>query len=790
MPEEKLAIFTICSNNYMPMAKVLLASVRKFHPEADLFICLADGPVPMDGLYGHEAELVSIETLMIPDLPGFTFRYDVMELNTAVKPFMFLFLFEHRLYERVLYFDPDIEVFARLDAILIPLAEGATFAVTPHILEPAEWPDQPNDLNMLRAGTYNLGFLGARSGESVLTVLHWWARRLLYQCYNDQNSGLFVDQKFFDLVPGFVSSLAILRDSTLNVAYWNLKQRVLIREDENWIVDGRPLTFFHYSGFDPNKPSHLSKHTKLFEDGIDASLASLLGRYAAQLLTNGWGSIPRALYAYGRFKSGTPIPYVVRQMFRDRHPAWPSDPFETFEEHLHQLWPGAASATVTNFVAYLHETSPYLSSCMDVSTLHGQMLLVDWYIKHAARDLSLDSRLVEPVAATYGYRLPTIPIRTMEPERSDVSVIGYLRTTSGVGEGGRANLTALSEAGLRVNGYDVDLGVVADRSEESASAFLTERPDGRVRLFHLNADQLPLVMEHLRPLLETPAYTIVTPAWELADFPDAWLPAFDAVDEVWTQSRYVQLMLVRKLHKPVLHMRVALQTPVVASMRRRDFLLPEGRFLFFFAFDFLSFVERKNPSGAIEAFRRAFGKRPRGVRPALVVKVLNGALAPAALQELREQVEQDADIFLVERTLARPEVAALIGLCDAVLSLHRAEGFGLLIAEAMQLGRPVIATDYAATTELLSPVTGYPVDYRLVPVPPAAYPFGDGQVWADPDLDHAAWLMARLADEPGLATERVAAARAHLDQNYSPRSVAATQLARLRELGLVPRPPS
>ena len=724
---------------------------------------------------------------MIPDLPGFTFRYDVMELNTAVKPFMFLFLLEDRFYDHVIYFDPDIEVFARLDAILAPLAEGAAFAVTPHILAPAEWPEEPNDLNMLRAGTYNLGFLGARSEESVLTTLRWWARRLLYQCYNDQKSGLFVDQKFFDLVPGFVSSVAILRDSTLNVAYWNLKQRVLGRENDVWTVDGRPLVFFHYSGFTPDKANRLSKHTKLFDDGIDPNLTSLLGLYAAQLLAHGWGSIPRALYAYGRFESGTPIPYAVRQMFRDRHPAWPSNPFETFEGQLHQPWSGAASAVITNFLAYLHETSPYLSSCMDISTPHGQRLLTDWYIKHAARDLSLDSRLIEPVAVRFGHRLSAVSMTSIEPGRADVSVIGYLRTTSGVGEGGRANLTALSEAGLRVNGYDVDLGVVADRSEQSASAVLTDRPDGRVRLFHLNADQLPLVMEHLRPLLQKPAYTIVTPAWELADFPDAWLPAFDAVDEVWTQSRYVQLMLVRKLHKPVLHMRVALQTPPIAPMRRRDFFLPDGRFLFFFAFDFLSFIERKNPTGAIEAFRRAFGKRPPSARPALVIKVLNGALAPAALHSLREQIEQDADIFLVERTLARPEVAALIGLCDAVLSLHRAEGFGLLIAESMQLGRPVIATDYAATTELVSPTTGYPVDYRLVPVPPGAYPFGEGQVWADPDLDHAAWLMARLADDPGGAAAQVAAARVHLDQNYSPRSVAANQLARLRELGLVQR---
>ena len=787
---EKLAIFTVCSNNYMPMARAFIASARRFHPEADLFVCLADRVVSMPGLYGDGCEIVPMECLAIPDLPGFTFRYDIMELNTAAKPFMFLHLLEARGYGRVLYFDPDIEIFAPLSAILDPLRAGATLALTPHVLRPAEDAAGPNDLDFLRAGIYNLGFIGFRHNAEALDILRWWARRLLYQCINDQASGLFVDQKFVDLVPGFVSSAAILRDSALNVAYWNLAQRSLAYGNDGYMVDGHPLVFFHYSGFDPHRPDRLSKHTSLFNGNLDEPLAVLLQAYASRVIELGQGSVPHGTYAYGRFASGTPIPNAVRHMFRDLHPAWPSDPFETFEAQLHQPWPGAevhsSSVVVTNFIAYLHRTSPYLRACMDIQSPQGQALLIDWFLKHAARELALDDRVVQPSALRFGDRLPVVsPGLSGASTGCDVSIIGYLRTTSGVGEVGRANLAALAQAGLRVDGYDVGLGVASDRSEASAADLLTERPAGRVRLFNINADQLPLVMAHMQPLLADPAYTIVNPAWELAEFPDAWLPAFDGVDEVWAQSRFIQLMLARKLHKPVIHMPVPLALPAVADLGRPHFNIPEGRFLFFFAFDFLSFFERKNPAGAIEAFRRAFRHDQGPSRPGLVIKLLNGNLAPEAMAALRDQIGDDPGIFLVDRTLSRLEMSSLVKLCDAVVSLHRAEGFGLLVAEAMLLGRPVIATDYAATTELVTPATGFPVDCRLIPVRQGAYPFGAGQVWADPDLDHAAWLMASLAAEPSMATGRIAAARAHLDKHYSPSHVAERQCARLRELRLI-----
>lgn len=794
MPDQNLAIFTICSNNYLPTARAFLTSVRRFYPGTDLFVCLADRLMPHDGLYSVDANIVPIETLAIPDLPGLTFRYDIMELNTAVKPFMFLHLFETCGYSQVLYFDPDIELFAPLDAILDPLAEGAVFTLTPHVLQPSESAAEPNDLSFLRSGIYNLGFLGARNSPEALNLLRWWSRRLLYQCIDDQAAGLFVDQKFIDLLPAFVGPVAIVRDSTLNVAYWNLDQRMLAHDanehDGGWTVDGRPLVFFHYSGFDPRRPTRLSKHTTRFNDEVAGPLAVLLQGYAARLLALRHGA-PHGLYAYGRFASGTPIPDVVRRLFRDRHAGWPSDPFETFEAHLHRPWCGepahSSSAVVTNLQAYLHETLPHLQAGMDLQTASGQDLLVDWFLKHAARELALDERLVEPTAIRFGDRLPAPPGSRLDRDCGrDVSVIGDLRPPSGIDAAGNSDQAALSIGALNLDGYDVSLGASSSHSAERVAPLLAERPTGRVRVFDVGADQLPLVTAQGGPLRGEPAYTVAMPFWELSEFPDAWLPAFDAVDEVWAPSRYIQLMLARKLHLPVLHMPLALALSPTALRRRHDFGLPENRYLFFFAFDYLSCTERKNPAGLVEAFRRLQRQTASGAPPpGLVLKALNSSHAPEALIALHDEIARNPDIFLVEQTLTSPELSALLGLCDAVVSLHRAEGFGLLVAEAMLLGRPVIATDYAATTELVTPSTGFPVEQQAIAVAPGDYPFSEGQVWADPDLDHAAWLMGRLAAEPALAEPLVAAAQAQVSRDYSPQHAARRQHARLRELGLV-----
>jgi glycosyltransferase involved in cell wall biosynthesis len=779
----RLAIFTICSNNYIPVARTFLQSARRYHPEADLFICLADRIIEMPGLYDPGWTVVEAERLSVPDFRSFAFRYDIMELNTAVKPYMFRHLLEDLNYAVALYFDPDIEIFRPLEGVIAALCGGASFVLTPHLCGPCEDSEEPNDITIMRAGVYNLGFLGVAGGDESARIIAWWARRLRFHCISAQEQGIFVDQKFMDLVPGFSEHVCVSHDPTLNVAYWNLRQRQLDQEEDNWLVDGHPLTFFHYSGFDPRRPARLSKYESTFDGAMPEPLRKITAQYAAKLLSNGYGCVPESTYAYGRFASGTIINPLVRQMFRQWHRIWPDDPFETYEAFLHEPWPGASrrlsSHLVTNFMKFLYDRFPSLNMRLDLRNAEHVRELVDWYVMHAPSELLLDLRLVEPAAARVGmHRDPRIPHRPAPRSGKDITVVGYLRTASGVGEVGRQTLLTLGAGGLAVEGCDVGLNVAALRNDESCAALLVETGTAPVQIFNVNADQLRQVVEHVRPRLRADAVRINIPFWELSRFPEAWLVEFEQMDEIWAPSRFIQTALAGRIDKPVIYMPIAIELTPPDPLPRERFGLPNS-FLFFYAFDFLSFPERKNPIDVIAAFRMAFA---RSRRAGLVLKCMNGSLVPEKLTALLAEIDGDRDIFLIDETLNRADTLGLIAASDAIVSLHRSEGLGLLIAEGMLLGKPVIATAYSASGELVTAATGYPVGYRLVRVREGEYPFAQGQVWAAPDVAHAAWLMRRLQEEPRRAAPLVAQASRYLQQHHSRTRVAELQVQRLRHL--------
>jgi hypothetical protein len=325
------AIFTICSNNYVKMAQILIESARQHHPEATLYLCLADTILPDKGFYPDHCEIIPAETLDLPDFTHFAFRYDVLEFNTAVKPTMFQELLK-RGHDAIFYFDPDIEIFAPLDEALQTLRDGASFVLTPHLRHPAEGGRDPDDVDIMRAGIYNLGFLGVGATDEARPILAWWARRLRYQCHHDQGNGLFVDQKFVDLVPGFADHVTILRNPGYNLAYWNLADSPLTEAGSNWTVAGQPLVFFHFSGFDSAKLDRLSKYSGNFRGkDIPPALQALMRHYADRLQSNGHQAARQLPYAYGKFASGAPITPVARRIFSRQYRDWQGNPFTDFD---------------------------------------------------------------------------------------------------------------------------------------------------------------------------------------------------------------------------------------------------------------------------------------------------------------------------------------------------------------------------------------------------------------------------------------------------------------------------
>jgi glycosyltransferase involved in cell wall biosynthesis len=392
--------------------------------------------------------------------------------------------------------------------------------------------------------------------------------------------------------------------------------------------------------------------------------------------------------------------------------------------------------------------------------------------------------LFGPHRPNNGARPSQGPAAKPAPGASDVDVVGYLNLALGVGEAGRRTLRALSHTGLVVRGLETSLNSPSSRFDTGCGELLIDTSTAPIQVFVINADQIAMVIDHLQDRIRRDAYRIIVPFWELAHLPDEWLPAYDLVDEVWAATSFMQTGLLEKVTKPVVDMPLMLDFEPPPPIDRSRFNLPRDKFLLFFAFDYLSFIERKNPQAVVEAFKRAF-RRPGQTAPAvLVLKTLNADKAPEKARPLRAMLADDPDVILIEETLSRAETLSLMGSCDAVASLHRSEGLGLLVAEAMVLGKPVIATDYSATTELVTAETGYPVDCRLIPVGEGEYPFSAGQVWADADVDHASWQMRQVFDGGTAVAARIAKAKRHIQTAYGQSSVTQRQLARVRLLGL------
>ncbi|WP_309644738.1 hypothetical protein [Phenylobacterium sp.] len=292
-------IFTIVSRNYAAQAASLMESLATAEPKAQRVVVTTDGPI---AFADAKIRVIDAATL-VPDYAAMCAYYDALELNTAVKPHAFRALLGEAGVTAGAYLDPDIWVYRPLDEVREGLAR-APLALTPHLTRPLRGEANPNDHVILTSGAYNLGFMAARAEPQIDALLAWWAEKCRFDCRVDFANGLFTDQKWMDLAPGFVSDLALLRTPALNLAYWNLEGRDLVRDAGGWVVDGEPLGFFHFSGFDPAHPALLSKHQDRVKVATGSPLAKLLADYAGVLARNGHEQASQTPYGHRAFPSG------------------------------------------------------------------------------------------------------------------------------------------------------------------------------------------------------------------------------------------------------------------------------------------------------------------------------------------------------------------------------------------------------------------------------------------------------------------------------------------------------
>jgi hypothetical protein len=336
---KKIHVYTSAACNYIPKVRVLVESVRKYHPEWVIHLALSDDvPDGLDLSSEPFDEIHPIGSLGIPDYVGWSFCHNIVELSTAIKPFVLARLLARDDCAGVIYLDPDTVVFSPLTEIVEALSIH-NIALTPHQVSPETSLEaiMDNEIASLKHGIYNLGFVAVAPTEIGKQFAAWWSERIYHFCRAEIHNGLFTDQRWIDLVPAFFEGVHILRSSRFNVAPWNISTRKIEgRLSGKITVDGQPLGFYHFTGFDSG-----AHKTMAWKNGADQhAVHELIDWYTAKIADFGKDPLCAVPWAYGVFDDGSKIPKAARLIYRERVDLQKvfADPFSTLNGGYKAWW--------------------------------------------------------------------------------------------------------------------------------------------------------------------------------------------------------------------------------------------------------------------------------------------------------------------------------------------------------------------------------------------------------------------------------------------------------------------
>ena len=738
-----LNICTIICRNYVAQARVLAASFKASYPDSECVVLVLDGHHDTDAR-NENFRTVYLEDLEISGVDVMAGIYDAIELSTAVKPWLLEWMLDQYGDQGpVAYFDPDIKVFSpmvELEAML----ETQWAALTPHLTAPMPLDGrEPSEQAILLAGTYNLGFIGLSDTADTRRFLIWWQDRLRWDCRVDPANGFFVDQRFVDFVPGLFDDVGVLRHPGYNVAYWNLATRTLEDvTDGTTTVNGEPLRFFHFSGFDPRRPGQISKHQDRVDLDAGIALRAAFENYAADLTNAGFLDSAGLSYGLARSANDRRITKDVRAAYSQATKSgFVASLFDeqqdlAFQTHLEEL--DGVSGIPQGFMYLWKQQKDLQLSFPDVRN-RDRALFLRWCSKEDAGSTFLGGYLASP----------NVDIQEGTRKRaSGVNVIGYLNAELGVGEAARSVVRLLDDAGIPV--WPVPLPAKGSRGEA-----LFRSPGGSPdlpftqTLLCVNADMVPTTA----PLIARAGLrdTRVTGLWwwETEDFPARFDPAFAWVDHVIAGSSFVANAIAQSGLAPVSSFPLPVEVGRIAASVPPEIAWPTG-FTFYFSFDYNSVFERKNPLGLVQAFSEAFAPED-GAN--LVIKTINTEQHPVDADALKRAIAARSDISVIDGYLAEDVRNRLLAECDCYVSLHRSEGFGLTMAEAMYLGKPTIATGYSGNLDFMSEENSLLIPYTMREIGPNAVPYDPAGLWAEPDLAAAGVAMRRVFDDADFARQ-------------------------------------
>ncbi|MBB1077551.1 glycosyl transferase [Rhodoferax sp. 4810] len=309
-----MLVYTSITKSYLPKARVLAKSLKRFHPDWTFVLLYSDDfPVGFDIEKEPFDEILTIDQLGISNWKSWAFGHAVVELCTAVKGPAAELLARRPNVDKIMYIDPDIKVFNSLAPLEAQLNQ-CEILLTPHLLDAENSVEaiKANEITALKYGVYNLGFFAARTSGQGLDFIRWWAERLTLFCRDDIPSGLFTDQRWCDLAPAFFSGLGIVRDRGCNVATWNIGHRRISKDSAGMYFAGDvPLRFYHFTGYDSGAGINT-----LERYASEQTLAhELWDVYGKDIIAEGHGDVRYCGWRYGQFENGESIPKQARRLY-------------------------------------------------------------------------------------------------------------------------------------------------------------------------------------------------------------------------------------------------------------------------------------------------------------------------------------------------------------------------------------------------------------------------------------------------------------------------------------------
>ena len=767
----------VAEGNDVAAARVLAATLREHHPEWTLRVLVLPGLRPGVQPGGEPFTVVTTAELGLAGLDRLLMATPPGPLGVLMRA-----VFVQRLLAEdgdVLLLPADAEVRGRLDALL----GEDDVTLVPRLL--GTLPDdghRPDGRDLLEAGEFDDELLHVRATETGRAFAEWWVERgheaaeqgrLLRTTPGVEVPAARLGASPLGAARAVFPGLRVLEDPRIGTSYW--------KQHERSLGDARLVRF---TGFRADRPWWLSAAATRVSVVDDPALSEALGARARALLEAGW--LTEATLGE-RHTLGNGLVYDER--LRRLH-AEATDAGEDFGDLFS---PAGAEA----FTAWLREPAPHGALAglnrysydvwrhrPDVQEAYPDLDGADaegfigWLWVHGRPELRLQAPLLPPAPEW---------VEGVERHVPPVLVTGYLRGNLGLGEAARGYVHAMQDAEVPVATRSVATDPPVDRLPRGAKPRPEERefeelrlPEGvepEVHLLCVNADQVPGFAADFGERELRSRYTIGHWAWETDLIPERWDAAFSLVDEIWVNSTWVAENIGRAGDVPT----VVVPTPVEApdpAGARLPFELPDA-FLFLFAFDYFSILQRKNPLGLVEAFTRAF--QP-GEGPVLVLKTINAEYRPEARDRLRWAIRGRDDILLLDVTLPPAEMAALFARADCYVSLHRAEGYGITLAESMALGKPVIGTGWSGNTDFMTPANSYLVDSVITEVGPDAEQYPPDGHWAEPSVEHAAQLMREVWEDQEAARARGARAAADVAATLSTEAVGGIARARLERI--------